>query len=172
MQTIDSAATLTAVNHAGFGQRLVAWIIDVVIIWVVQTIVITPILAAAGLGIAAEAQNLEGLSPDEQLAAAGGLLATVMATAGTVMLVSWSIQILYYTFMESSKAQASVGKMAMGIKVVDTDGNRISIGKAFLRSFGKIISAVIIFIGFLMAAFTEKKQALHDMIANTYVVKK
>lgn len=78
---------------------------------------------------------------------------------------------LYYTLQESSAAQATLGKRMLHIKVTDLNGGRISFGRAALRYFAKILSAVILLIGFIMAAFTEKKQALHDMIAGTLVVK-
>jgi len=58
----------------------------------------------------------------------------------------------------------------MGIKVTDLNGNRISIGQATGRYFGKILSALILYVGFLMAGFTEKKQALHDIMASCLVV--
>jgi uncharacterized RDD family membrane protein YckC len=167
-----TTATLAGVNNAGFGQRLLALIIDVIVIGILQSVVIAPILAAVGFGLAPEIQSMEGMSQDEAAAAAGGMIATVMATMGTVILLSYAIQVVYNTLMESSKWQGTLGKMALGIKVTDMEGNRISIGKAFLRAFGKIISGSIMLIGYLMAAFTEKKQALHDLIASTLVVKK
>ncbi|RCX15460.1 putative RDD family membrane protein YckC [Anaerobacterium chartisolvens] len=89
---------------------------------------------------------------------AGGLLTT---------LAGW----LYFSVMESSEKQATLGKMALGIRVVDVDGNRVSFARATGRYFSKIISAMILLIGYIMAAFTAKKQALHDMIAGTLVVK-
>ncbi len=84
------------------------------------------------------------------------------------MLFVW----LYYALFESSSKQATLGKMALGIVVTDIDGNRISFGRANARFWSKIISGMILGIGFLMAAFTEKKQGLHDMIAGTLVIKK
>ncbi len=78
----------------------------------------------------------------------------------------------YFIVMESSDKQATLGKMAVGIYVTDTNGQRISPGKAALRIFGKFLSVLTLFIGFIMAGFTEHKQALHDMIANTLVVRK
>jgi uncharacterized RDD family membrane protein YckC len=78
---------------------------------------------------------------------------------------------LYYAGMESSANQATLGKMALGMKVTDLEGNRISFLRATGRYFAKIISALILLIGFIMVAFTEKKQGLHDMIASTLVVK-
>jgi uncharacterized RDD family membrane protein YckC len=74
--------------------------------------------------------------------------------------------------MESSSYQGTIGKKILGIKVIDMNGNRISFVKATVRYFSKLLSALIIGIGFLMAGFTNKKQALHDLIAETLVVKK
>lgn len=84
------------------------------------------------------------------------------------LLIGW----LYYTLMESSAHQATLGKKVLGIRVTDLDGNRIGFGRATGRYFGKIISAIILLIGYIMAAFTEKKQALHDILAGTLVVKR
>jgi uncharacterized RDD family membrane protein YckC len=74
--------------------------------------------------------------------------------------------------MESSKYQATVGKLALGLKVTDMDGNNLDFVKALVRNICKIISGMIMGIGYIMAGFTDKKQGLHDMIANTLVVKK
>ena len=82
-------------------------------------------------------------------------------------LVKW----IYEALMESSSRQATVGKIALGLKVTDLEGKRISFSRASGRVFGKYISAMIFFIGYIMAGFTERKQALHDMIAGTLVVR-
>jgi uncharacterized RDD family membrane protein YckC len=82
--------------------------------------------------------------------------------------VTW----LYFALMESSTRQATLGKMAMGIVVTDMDGNRIGFGRATGRYFAKIISGLILGIGYLMAAFTRRKQGLHDLIVGTLVLKK
>lgn len=82
------------------------------------------------------------------------------------------ISILYSTFFEYSKYQATPGKMAFSIKVVNLKGERVSFMQAFGRNLGKIVSALIFYIGFLMALWTDKKQALHDMMADAYVIKK
>lgn len=87
-------------------------------------------------------------------------------------LVGIGLAWLYYSLMESSAWQATLGKMALGIVVVDANGDRLTWGKASGRYFGKIISAIPIGIGFLLAGFTQKKQALHDMMAGTFVVNK
>jgi uncharacterized RDD family membrane protein YckC len=78
---------------------------------------------------------------------------------------------LYYAYMESSAYQATLGKMLLGIKVTDLKGKRITFLRATGRYFGKILSGLILGIGFLMIVFTEKKQGLHDIIAKCLVVK-
>jgi uncharacterized RDD family membrane protein YckC len=78
---------------------------------------------------------------------------------------------LYFALMESSGWQATVGKKMIGLKVTTLDGQRIGFGRATGRYFGKIVSALILGIGFLMAGWTERKQALHDMMAGTLVIR-
>ena len=79
---------------------------------------------------------------------------------------------LYYALMESSKNQGTLGKMALGLRVTDLDGKRISFGRATARYFSKYLSGFTLMIGYIMAAFTPKKQAMHDMIASTLVLSK
>jgi len=89
-------------------------------------------------------------------------------TLGNIVgiIIGW----LYFAIMESSSKQGTLGKMALGIKVTDLSGNAISFGKATGRHFGKIISTIILLVGYLMVAFTAKKQGLHDMMAGCLVV--
>lgn len=77
---------------------------------------------------------------------------------------------LYEALMESSRYEGTLGKRAVGIRVVGLDGRQISFGRATGRHFGKILSAFTLEIGFLMAGFTKQKQALHDMVAGTLVI--
>jgi uncharacterized RDD family membrane protein YckC len=81
--------------------------------------------------------------------------------------LSW----LYFAGMESSKYQATFGKMLIGMRVTDASGNRISFLRATARYFAKILSRISLGIGYFMVAFTTKKQGLHDIIASTVVVK-
>jgi uncharacterized RDD family membrane protein YckC len=76
---------------------------------------------------------------------------------------------LYFALQESSERHATIGKRALNIYVTDLQGRRISFGQATGRHFSKIISYLILCIGYMMAGFTEKKQGLHDMIAGTLV---
>jgi uncharacterized RDD family membrane protein YckC len=136
-------------RYAGFWRRFVAIIIDGIIVGIIGSIFRFLLLGAV-------------LDSPGRAAAASALYA----------LFSLVIQWLYYTLMEASSNQATLGKMALGIVVTDLEGRRISWGRANARYWSKIISAVIFMIGFIMAGFTEKKQALHDMIAGTLVVVK
>ena len=92
-----------------------------------------------------------------------------MTTLGTILsiVLSW----LYSALLESSARGATLGKMVMGARVTDLSGGRISFGRATGRYFAKIISGMILAIGFIMVAFTARKQGLHDMIAGTLVEK-
>lgn len=77
---------------------------------------------------------------------------------------------LYFALMESGPNQATLGKQAMGLKVTDDYGQPITFARATGRFFGGAISNIILYIGYMMAGFTERKQALHDLMANTCVV--
>lgn len=86
--------------------------------------------------------------------------------------VSIVIGWLYSALLESGEGQATLGKKALGLKVTTLDGGRITFLQATGRHFGKIISALILLIGYFMMLWDEKKQALHDKMAGTLVVKK
>jgi uncharacterized RDD family membrane protein YckC len=103
----------------------------------------------------------------------GGDEAGQMASAGlqaVFQLFSLAVGWLYSALLESSSWQGTVGKKVLGIRVTDMDGNRIGFGRATGRHFAKLLSQLICLIGFIMAAFTERRQALHDMIAGTLVL--
>lgn len=87
---------------------------------------------------------------------------------GTQFIVAW----LYEALMTSSKYQATLGKMACGLKVVTEQGQKLSFANATGRYFAKILSAIILFIGYLMVIWDPRKQALHDKLAKTFVVYK
>ena len=156
-------------NYASFGIRWAAHIIDFIILYIINWLVLTPILGAVGFGIAsANDFDFESMTEGDIIASFTALMGAIVA--GSIVL--YVIRILYGAFMESSKYQATVGKLAVGIQVTDVDGGKLTFVKALLRHIGKIISGFVIFIGYIIAAFTEKKQALHDFIAGSIVVKK
>jgi uncharacterized RDD family membrane protein YckC len=78
---------------------------------------------------------------------------------------------LYEALMLNSEKQATVGKIAMGLIVTDTKGQRLTFARATGRHFAKWLSTLTLGIGFIMVAFTEKKQGLHDLVADTVVIK-
>lgn len=85
--------------------------------------------------------------------------------------IALAIQWLYFATMESGDNQATFGKKALGLKVTDLQGERITFAKATGRYFGKFISAIIFFIGYLMMLWSPKKQTLHDVMAGTLIIK-
>ncbi|HEY4739723.1 MAG TPA: RDD family protein, partial [Candidatus Acidoferrales bacterium] len=156
----SAPAATVQVAYAGFWLRFVAIIIDVIALAVVTF----PIrLAIFGmLGIHHAMRPTFGERPDVML---GALLPALMFTAG----INFVINLLYFSFCESSTWQATLGKKALGLAVTDMQGRRISFGHALGRNLAKIISSLTLFIGYIMAGITAKKQALHDMIAGTLV---
>lgn len=136
-------ATKTA--YAGFWLRFAAWIVDQLILGV----------AGFMLGLIV-----------------GFMVANELSASVIITVVGITISWLYFASMESSEKQASLGKMLIGLKVTDLNNHRISFARATGRYFSKILSGLILLIGYFMIGFTEKKQGLHDMIAGTLVVKK
>lgn len=157
-------------KYAGFWLRFVAYLIDGFIIGTVQSFIIVPMLAMFGLGIA----TMDGMSNMEQMPEENiiAIVFGAISAMSAIILVAGIISLIYYTIMESSKYQATLGKMALGLKVTDMDGKRLDFGRSLLRNLGKIISQMVLMIGYIMAGLTAKKQALHDMIAGALVVKK
>ena len=164
--------------YAGFWKRFLAYIIDEIIISAVASILIIPFAILLGLGIFSsqlfedyeyystvsffQHQSYNDITIEEIF------LIIIFIFVFTVVIVV--IQLLYHAIMESSSKQGTVGKMILNLKVVDLVGNRISFGRATGRFFGKILSGLIFNIGYIMAAFTEKKQSLHDMLAGCLVI--
>jgi len=134
---------------------------------VIDGFVFTPIgvalLASTGIFgiIMSPGEDFQGM-----MAAMFGL--SIVAMLLLIFIGSW----LYHTVMESSRYQATLGKLALGSIVTDLNGQRISFARANGRFFGKWVSSAFLNIGYLMAGFTEKKQALHDILASTLVIQK
>jgi uncharacterized RDD family membrane protein YckC len=146
----------TMVAYAGFWLRFVALIIDSVILSVLGAVVGFIIGLVMGMAMANN-----GMVPTQRIA-------VIQLVA---QLVGMLLNFLYYTLMESSSGQATLGKRALNLQVTNLQGGRISYGQAVGRYFGKILSGLIIGIGFMMAGFTERKQGLHDMLAGTLVIR-
>jgi uncharacterized RDD family membrane protein YckC/type II secretory pathway pseudopilin PulG len=138
-------AAAAAPEYAGFWLRVVAYFIDYFVV-----------MFAAGTAIAVVS------------VASGGKGRAVAFLPFLTLVGHW----LYFALLESSARQATLGKMALGLTVTGDDGRRIGFGCATGRFFGKIVSAIPIGIGFLLAGFTARKQALHDIMAGTLVTRK
>ncbi len=150
--TVATAAAAGPSIYAGFWRRLVALWIDNIILSIPVGFISFVLGFIGGVG--------------------GFNQSAIMGVSVFAQMLVFPLYWLYSALMESSSKQATLGKMALGIMVTDMDLQRISFGRATGRYFGKIISLLILCIGFLIAGFTEKKQGLHDMMANCLVVKK
>ena len=159
----QAPAARPGVAYAGFWLRVVAFIIDGLLLYFVSMILFLPFAASTGMGMRG---MMTGRPPDPQ--AIFPMIHALLRLALLRTILNW----LYYALLESSAWQATLGKKALGLEVTDLDGNRISFGRATGRFFAKIISSIILGIGYLMAGFTEKKQALHDILAGTLVIRK
>jgi uncharacterized RDD family membrane protein YckC len=152
--------------YAGFWLRLLAYLIDHILLGVILGVMAMVAVAAIGIGyfrsIVRGVQEGNGEFPFE-------LVSIVLLAALVIVVASW----IYHAWMESSPCQGTLGKMALGLIVTDMDDRQITFGRASGRFFARIISNLIpLEIGYIMAGFTHKKQALHDMIASCLVLKK
>jgi uncharacterized RDD family membrane protein YckC len=158
--SMDSGGTV-AVRYGGFWRRVVAALIDTIIIGLALYIfsLFLPVIEEAGWG------NLSPPGGDFGITAEASL-----TPLGTLILIigGW----LYAALMESGPKQATVGKMALSLQVTDLDGDRIGFAQASGRYFAKILSLIILLVGFLMVAFTPRKQGLHDILARTLVIRR
>lgn len=135
--------------YGGFWIRLVAYLIDGILV----SLVTLPLAFVLPKTVSVD----------------GGIVwGAFLLVEGISIVLSW----VYFAGFESSSKQGTLGKMIFGLKVTSLSGERISFARATGRYFAKILSGLTLCIGFLMIAFTEKKQGLHDMLAGTLVTKK
>jgi uncharacterized RDD family membrane protein YckC len=153
--------------YAGFWERFAAYLIDGLILGIpFWLVVVAVIFMFGGFGMM---MHRNAVDPN----AAAAFLAPMFMFFFLGILVFLILNWLYFAGMESSERQATFGKSVMSLRVTNYEGQRISFGHATGRFFAKIVSGMVpLAIGYIMAAFTEKKQALHDLIAGTLVLKK
>ena len=149
-----------AIVHAGLWRRFAASLIDSLVTSLASYAVLIPLMLVFGISLA----SLAGAE------AAGSLLFLVLQYGISIM-----IPAAYFGWMHSRSSQATLGKMAVGIKVCRTDGDTMSLGRSFGRYFAYLLFVVFTcglgaLISGLMVAFSQRKQALHDMICDTIVV--
>jgi uncharacterized RDD family membrane protein YckC len=150
-----------AYRYAGFWIRFVAFLIDGILVSIVGLIITLP-LTFLGIGSAVAINQND---PSAAMAA----LPAMIAAQGLASLIRLALFIAYEAYF-LPKRGATLGKMALGLKVIRTDGGPISVGLAVGRSFAYILSGIILYIGYIMAGFDPQKRALHDRICNTYVI--
>lgn len=153
-------------DYAGFWKRVAAYIIDAILLYIIFKLVGAP------FGMSAADTAAQATMKQEMLSGTGFAEAYrhYYSTMGNYNLATTAIAWLYFAICESSAWQGTVGKLALGIRVTDLQGKRISFLRALGRYGAKIISTLILFIGFVMVAFTRQKQGLHDMICSTLVL--
>ena len=159
-------AAVPRVEYAGFWLRFLAFLIDNAVMGIGFVLILIPLIFLTGLG-----GFISEIHPDEDMNDVGiFMLIGLLFLAATVsLLLTW----LYHALMESSEWQATLGKRVLGLVVTDMAGRRVSFGRATGRHFAKIITNMVpAFIGYIMAGFTERKQALHDMIAGCLVLRR
>ena len=162
----QAVAAAPRVEYGGFWLRFLAYLVDGAVITVGIIFVGIPLVFLTGLGTL-----LSQIHPEEDLNDAGFWL--IMAVIFLFATVSLAVTWLYHALMESSEWQATVGKKALGLVVTDMAGRRVSFWRATGRHFGKIVTNMVpAFIGYIMAGFTERKQALHDMIAGCLILRR
>jgi uncharacterized RDD family membrane protein YckC len=161
------APTSAPLPYAGFWIRFVALLIDGLILGIpFMFLVIVAMFFLGGFGLMMHRNPV-----DPRVAAA--FLGPLILGYFFAMLIFLALEWLYFAGMESSERQATFGKAAVSLRVTDLEGRRLSFGHATGRFFAKIVSGLIPFaIGYIMAGFTAKKQALHDIIAGTLILRK
>jgi uncharacterized RDD family membrane protein YckC len=159
------AYVYTGVAYAGFWIRFLAYLIDALVLGFCFVAIMIPLIFLTGLG-----SVLEKIHPGEDPGEIGSLLGVtaIFAFVGIAILGTW----IYHAYLESSEWQGTVGKRALSLKVTDLEGRPVSFGRASGRHFAKIISGMIpLGIGYIIAGFTNKKQAIHDMVASCLVLR-
>ena len=160
------ATVVPRVEYGGFWLRFLAYLIDGALIMIGVCVVAIPLFFLTGLGA-----FLTQIHPEEDWNERGPLIifAAIFFFATVSLVVTW----LYHALMESSEWQATVGKKVLGLVVTDMAGRRVTFWRATGRHFSKIVTNMVpLLIGYILAGFTEKKQALHDMIAGCLILQR
>lgn len=149
-------------SYAGFWKRVAALLIDKIVLGFAAMIIIVPFFILFGLSFALNVGEMEDNAP-----MIFAFISAYMMLVCCLIVLEW----LYFALMESRKG-STLGKMVLNIKVTDMEGNMVSFGRASGRYFGKILSGLTLGIGYIIAGFSQQKQALHDILAKTLVVNK
>jgi uncharacterized RDD family membrane protein YckC len=164
---VNPPATYNSVLYAGFWLRFVAFLIDSLLRGFAFVLLLIPLFVLTGAGAALERISAgEDLSDNVAAFIGAGF---ILGFIGIISLVSW----LYYALSEASSWQATPGKKLLNLYVTDMEGQPISFARASGRFFARIVTSLIpLGIGYILAGVTEKKQAIHDMLASCLVLRK
>jgi uncharacterized RDD family membrane protein YckC len=143
-------------TYAGFWLRVVAYLID--------SVIIGPALALAG----SFDPSKFVIFPDPNAASRLVLPQLTPLAIALVIPIVW----LYYALFEASSWQCTPGKRVLRLYVTDLNGRPLTFARATIRHFAKILSSLTFLVGYILAGFTEKKQALHDIIAHCLVLRR
>ena len=151
--------------HAGLWRRFAASVIDSFVTGIATYALLIPLFLVFGISMSSLAES--------ELAGTGMSIGLILLQYA----ISIGVPALYFGWMQSSNSMASLGKMAVGIKVVRSNGERLSFWRSFLRYVAMVLFAAVtcglgMLISGLMVAFTERKQGVHDMVCDTLVVDK
>ena len=168
MASMPPAPTVSAAldDYAGFWKRVAAYILDAIILYIPGMLIQKMMGGDAAEAAMKQAQLASPGDPQVMLTALSQFYSTMLPAILIITVITW----LYFAICESSVWQATVGKLALGIRVTDMHGQRISFPRALGRYPAKYLSTLIFCIGFLMVAWTRRKQGLHDLIASTLVL--
>jgi len=152
---------------AGFWKRLAARLIDMLIISVLTIPIVIFYMPKLEPFLLTYQQALASADIEYAQRAFSALTSEMVSVLSPIMLV---VETLYFSLQEASRYQATLGKRVLGIKVVNRNGERVSLLQSVARTLAKYVSGFIFCIGYLMAAFTRRKQALHDLVTDSFVV--
>ena len=156
-------AAIPTARYAGFWMRVLAHMIDHVILSAIAApfffILILPVI----LRVIHDAERNQEPSPE--------LIVAIVSSVFVYIILAFVGQWLYDALLTSSSWQGTVGKRVLQLKVTDELGNRIGFGRATGRFFAKILSSMFFCIGFIMVGLTDRKRGLHDMLAGTLVMR-
>jgi uncharacterized RDD family membrane protein YckC len=148
--------------YGGFWRRVIAVVIDGFLLNILMSPLylgwVWPVMMSAGR------TRPDDLDPTQAMAIVGTCLG--------FLVVGGLIETAYFAFLESSTQQASLGKLALGLKLTDLEGARITLGRAVLRRVARTLTAFTLGIGFLMMLWTKRRQTLHDLMAGTLVLRR
>ncbi len=166
LQALPQTTAAALEDHAGFWKRVAAYILDAIILYVPNLLIMKSMGGDAAQETMKQAMLAAPGDPQVMLAA----YEQFYTTMGTAMIITTALAWLYFAVCESSRWQATPGKLALGIRVTNLQGNPISFPHALVRYLAKFLSVITLGFGFLMVGWTRRKQGLHDMLAKTLVL--